>query len=53
MKFDKVSFYPDTSAANLENSFNFVAGLTDITEHEKELNRHCCKSVLFQEGVPW
>ena len=37
----------------MENCFNFAAGLTKITENEKELIRHCCKSVLFHEGEPW
>ena len=48
-----MSFYPAISASILENSFNFAAGLTKITENEKELIRHCCKSVLFHEGEPW
>ena len=30
-----------------------AVGLTEITEYEKELFRHCCESVLFHEGEQW
>ena len=53
IKLDIVSFYPNISATILESSFNFAAGLTEITEDKKELIRHCCKSVLFHKGEPW
>ena len=52
IKFDIVSFYPSISATILEN-FKFAAGLVEITEYEKELIRHCCKTVLFHEGETW
>ena len=53
IKFDIVAFYPSISAEILENALSFAASLTEITVNEKELIKHCCKTVLFHEGEPW
>ena len=53
IKLDIIIFNPNISATILKSSLNFAAGLTYVTEDEKELIRHCFKSVLFHEGEPW
>ena len=53
INFDIISFYPSILIKILENALNFATSLTEIRDNDKEIIKHCCKTVLFNKGEPW
>ena len=53
VKFDIVEFYPSITEELLNRALDFAQQHTKISSEEKEIIKHCKRSLLFHKGEPW
>ena len=53
LKLDIAKFYPSISEKLLDDALKWAKGLTNITQQEIKIIKHCRKTFLFFKGESW
>ena len=53
IQFDVENFYPSISLTLFNNAIQYACEITEITNHDISIIKHCRKTLLFNNNQPW